>query len=174
MVTTKDLLLRQGSGDDWQALYQNLWSREEAFRYLFSRSSSDEEAGKKRTEAYAQMHQEVETEFFVCERRTNRAIGIAGIKERKSGYWTITDIAIGPDFHGRGYGRQILEALLDLAFREYGAAEVAYECFTQNSASKKLALSCGFVYSHSEEAELLKNGEKVMLDHYMIRKQGNI
>lgn len=166
MIETKDLILRQGSADDWRDLYRNLWSREEVFRYLFSKRSPDKEAGRKRTTAYAQMHKEVKTEFFVCEKASGQAIGIAGIKELKLGCWTITDIAIGPDFQSKGYGKQIVTALLKLAF-ELGATEVAYDCFTQNTASKQLALSCGFTYSHSEEAELMKNGEKVILDYFI-------
>lgn len=166
-IETKDLILQQGFADDWQDLYCNLWSREEVFRYLFSKPSPNEEAGKSRTAAYAQMHGEAATEFFVCEKVSGQAIGIAGIKELKPGCWTITDIAIGPDFHGRGYGKQIVNALLNLAFGEYGAAEVAYDCFAQNTVSKQLALSCGFTYTYSQEAELLKNGEKVILDYFV-------
>lgn len=79
---------------------------------------------------------------------------------------TVTDIAIGPDFHGKGYGKQIVTALLNLAF-EHGATQVAYDCFAQNTVSKRLALSCGFAYTHSEEAEQMKNGEKVILDYYL-------
>lgn len=173
VIETKDLILRQGSTDDWQDLYHNLWSREEVFRYMFNKPSPDEEAGRKRTALYAQMHEEVKTEFFVCEKASGQAIGIAGIKELKPGCWTITDIAIGPDFHGKGYGKQIVTALLNQAF-EQGAAEVAYDCFTQNTVSKQLALSCGFDYSHSGEAELMKNGEKVILDYYNIRRLNHV
>ena len=34
----------------------------------------------------------------------------------------------------------------------------------------KRQLSCGFTYTHSEEAELTKDGEKVILDYYEVRK----
>lgn len=169
MIETKDLILRQGSADDWQDLYRNLWNREEVFRYMFKIPCPSEEHAAARTAAYAVMQEEVKTEFFVCEKASEQAIGIAGIKELKPGKWTITDIAIGPDFQSKGYGKQIVTALLNLAF-ELGATEVAYDCFTQNVASKRLALSCGFAYSYSEEAELMKNGEKVILDYYIIRK----
>ena len=129
---------------------------------------SEEHAAAK-TGAYAVMHEAIKTEFFVCEKGFGQVIGIAGVKELKPGKWTITDIAIGPVFQGKGYGKQIVTALLNLAF-EHGATEVAYDCFTQNTASKQLALSCDFTYSHSEEAELMKNGEKVILDYFEVRK----
>ena len=166
MIETKDLILRKGSADDWRDLYRNLWSREEVFRHMFNKPCSGEEAGRKRTILYAQMHEEAKTEFFVWEKVSCQVIGIAGIKELKPGKWTVTDVAIGPDFQGKGYGKQIVAALVNLAF-EMGATEVAYDCFSQNTASKQLALSCGFTYSHSEQAELMKNGEKVILDYYM-------
>ena len=166
MIETKDLILRQGSADDWQDLFRNLWSREEVFQYMFKKACPSEEHAAARTAAYAVMHEEVKTEFFVIEKASWQAIGIAGIKELKPAKWTITDIAIGPDFQGKGYGKQIVTALLNLAF-ELGATEVAYDCFTQNTASKQLALSCGFTYSHSQEAELMKNDEKVILDYYI-------
>ena len=166
MLETQDLILRQGSAEDWRELYHNLWSREEVFRYMFKKPCPSEEHAAARTAAYAVMHEEVQTEFFVCEKALGQAIGIAGIKEMKPGKWTITDIALGPDFQGKGYGKQIVTALLKLDF-ELGATEVAYDCFTQNAASKQLALSCGFTYSHSEEAELMKNGKIVILDYFI-------
>jgi len=169
MIETKNLILRRGSADDWQDLYRNLWSCAEVFRYMFKNPCPSEEHAMARTGAYAVMHEEVKTEFFVCEKASGQAIGIAGIKELKPGKWTVTDIAIGSDFQSKGYGKQIVTALLKLAF-ELGATEIAYDCFTQNTASKQLALSCGFTYTHSEEAELMKNGETVVLDYYLIRK----
>ncbi len=166
MIETIDLILKQGSIEDWHDLYRNLWSRDEVFRYMFTKASPTEEHTRKKTAAYVEMHQEVKTEFFVYDKLTTQAIGIAGIKKIEPDIYTVTDIAICPDFSGKGYGKQILNALLSLAFDEFGANAVHYDCFTQNEVSKRLALSCGFSYTHSEEAELLKNGEKVILDFY--------
>lgn len=170
MIETKDLILKQGSADDWQDLYRNLWSNGEVFRYMFSKPSPTEEHAMKKTAAYAEMHKEVKTEFFVYDKTTEQAIGIAGLKEMQPSVYTVTDIAICPDFHGKSYGKQILNALLSLAFGELCATEVHYDCFEQNKVSKRLALSCGFAYTHSEEAELMKDGEKVILDYYSKRK----
>lgn len=170
MLETKDLILHEGSADDWQDLYKKLWSRPEVFTYMFSKPCADEQTAKKKTEAYAEMHKEVKTEFFVYDKSTTQAIGIAGIKEMSHGLFTVTDIAISPDFQGKGYGKQIVNALVNLAFIQYNASEVLYDCFAENTASKALALACGFVYSHSAEAELKKNGKTVVLDYYHINK----
>ncbi len=166
MIETNDLILRHGSVDDWQDLYRNLWSRGEVFRYMFTKPSPNEEQAMKKTAAYAEMHKEVKTEFFVYDKVTKQAIGIAGLKEIQPSVYTVTDIALCPEFHGNGYGKQILTAFSLLAFDELGASELHYDCFKQNEVSKRLALSCGFIYTHSEEAELTKDGEKVILDYY--------
>lgn len=170
MLETKDLILRQGKKEDWQELYQNLWSREEVFHYLFSKASSNEEAARVKTAAYAEMHQSVPTEFFVYEKASGQAMGIAGTKELSAGKFTVTDIAIGPDFSGRGYGKQVLNALSQLAFEKYGAEVLQYSCFAENQRSRNLALSCGFLYSHSEKAELTKDGKAVVLDQFYKKK----
>ena len=47
MIETKDLILRQGSADDWRDLYRNLWSHAEVFRYMFKNPCpSEEHAGQ--------------------------------------------------------------------------------------------------------------------------------
>lgn len=170
MLETEDLILKQGSADDWRDLYRNLWSRGEVFRYMFAKPSPTAEHAMKKTAAYVQMHKEVPTEFFVYDKSTGQAIGIAGLKEMQPGVFTVTDIALCPDFHGKGYGKQILTSFLSLAFDAMGATELHYSCFQQNVVSKRLARSCGFAYTHSEEAELTKDGGKVILDCYEVRK----
>ena len=169
MIETADLLLRPGAPGDGPALYANLWRHAPVFQYLFSRPSPDGAFGCQRTAAYAEMHREVPTEFFVCEKATGQPFGIAGVKPLSPERWTITDVAIGPAFQRKGYGEQIVRALVDLAFSR-GAEEVAYDCFEENEASKRLALRCGFAYDHAETAELQKNGRPVTLAHYVIRQ----
>ena len=170
MLETADLILRPGTPDDGPALYANLWRHASVFQYLFSRPSPDEAAGWQRTAAYAGMHREVPTEFFVCEKGTGQPIGIAGVKPLSPARWTITDVAIGPDFQGRGYGTQIIRALAELAF-SHGAEDIAYDCFAENAASQRLALRCGFRYDSTAPAELPKDGQPVTLEHYLLPKE---
>ena len=120
--------------------------------------------------AEAEMHKEVKTEFLVYDKATKQAIGIAGLKGMKPSVYTVTYIALCPDCHGKGYGKQILTAFISSAFDELGATELHYDCLKHNEISRYLALSCGFKYTHSEEAELTKDGEKVTVDYYEVRK----
>jgi len=167
MLETRDLILKSGSASDWEALFRNLWSQASVFQYMFTKPCLTEDAARRKTAAYAQMHGQVNTEFFVYEKTSGAAIGIAGIKELRPGVYTVTDIALGSDFSGRGYGKQILCVLIQLAFELLSASQLQYDCFRENEASRRLALSCGFRYSHSQEAELKKNGETVILDYYI-------
>lgn len=171
MPETADLILRAGTPQDGPAMYANLWRHPEVFRFLFSRPSPDEAAGLQRTAAYAGMHREVPTEFFVQEMATGQPIGIAGVKLLSPARWTITDVSIGPAFQGKGYGTQIIRALVDLAFSR-GAQDIAYECFAENEASRRLAQSCGFCFDHFTPAELPRNGQPVTLAHYLLCREG--
>ncbi len=170
MLETRQLVLHSGSPDDWQELHKNLWSRPEVFEYMFCRACTSEDESKAKTGAYAAMHKEVKTEFFVYEKSSGQPIGIAGIKKMADGVYTVTDIAIGSNFWERGYGKEILHALIELAFDKLGAKVLRYECFKENTASRCLACSCGFRCIRTAKAELNKNGREVLLEHFEIRK----
>lgn len=167
MQETKDLILKSGEPSDWASLYECFWSKAEAFTYLFQKPCPTPEAAQKKAAAYAAMHREVPTEFFVYEKGSGRAIGIAGLKVLSPDLYTITDIAMGPAFWHRGYGRQILLALTRLGFA-LGAEKILFNCFQENAASRNLALSCGYRYFKTEEAELKKNGETIWMDYFEI------
>ena len=55
------------------------------------------------------------------------------------------------EFSRRGYGTQILKTLLDYLKNELKAKKFIWSCFSENIASKRLALKFGFVYTHSEK-----------------------
>ena len=61
-----------------------------------------------------------------------------------------TGVCIGPDFWGRGYGSQLLRALIDLA-REQGAERFIYSAWEENTASRGLAEKFGFIQYGAEE-----------------------
>lgn len=165
MIETENLLLKSGSKEDWADLYEHFWSHDEAFAGLFQKPCQTPKAAQKKAAAYAAMHREVPTEFFVYEKSSGKAIGVAGLKPLEAALFTVTDIAIGPDFWGKGYGKQILLALTTLA-ADLGAHRVLYNCFQQNIPSRRLAQSCGYRYFKTEKAELTKNGENVLLDYF--------
>lgn len=165
MIETENLILRSGSPEDWKSLYPLFWSKPEVFTYLFQKPCLTPESARKKTADYVQMHSQVPTEFFVYEKSTGDAIGISGIKAYSPTLYTVTDIALGPDYYHRGYGRQILQALTCLAM-ELGAERILYDCFQENLPSRRLVNACGYRYFKTEEAELKKDGKTVWLDYF--------
>ena len=81
-----------------------------------------------------------------------------------------TGIAIGPDFVRKGYGRQVLMALVKQAFDELGAEKFIASCRSHNNASRQLQLACGFTYSHSENRIDPRDETDYVLEFYELRK----
>lgn len=168
MLETRDLILKIGAFEDWEDMYQNLWRHEECARYMLWSPIQTEEAAKRRMTATLEFQKSKNFEFLVYEKKNNQAIGFAGMEEVEHGVYEDTGIAIGPEFWGRGYGKQIVNALMKHAFEELGAARFVYSCRSQNGASKRLALACGFSWARKEERVDKRNGEPYVLEYYEI------
>lgn len=166
MPETRDLILRKAVLDDWQDMYRNIWSRPESAEYMVwsvTCSEDDAVARMERTIAFQASH---DYHWTVVEKASGQAIGWAGMEMLEPGVWGETGVAIGPDFTGRGYGKQILNALTDYARDRLGATRFVACCNSRNLASKRLQLSCGFFYTHSEEVTHPRDQVPYTLDYY--------
>lgn len=164
MLETKDLIIKKGEQKDWRDMYYNLWRHSESARYMLWKVTTSEEDAKARMErtiAYEAAH---DYEWLVYEKQSGQAIGFAGLEQLEEEVCGETGIAIGPEFTGKGYGKQILNALTDFARDELGAKKFKYSCRAKNIASCNLRKSCGFQYSHSEERVDYRNGEMYTLE----------
>ena len=165
-METRDLLLRKGVLADASALYRNVWSRPEAARYMFWPLTTDPKeapARMARTVAFQAEHDV----FTVCEKQTGEAVGWAGLAERSPGVWEETGICLGPDFWGRGWGRQILTLLLSLAAQR-GGREFWYSTRPENGASRALARSCGLSYVRTDRVSDPETGEIRVLERWTV------
>ena len=162
MLETKDLILKKAVFEDWPDIYRNLWRHAESARYMLWSVTESEEAARdrmRRTLAYEQLH---EYALFVYEKLSGKAIGFAGMRELEPGVWEESGVALGPDYVGRGYGGQILDALTQRAF-SLGAREFQASCREQNERSHRLILSRGFRPTGSELCVDDRNGEEYTL-----------
>jgi ribosomal protein S18 acetylase RimI-like enzyme len=57
--------------------------------------------------------------------------------------WHVTGLAVDPDFEGRGAGRALVEALIDLA-RERGGRRITLRVFAPNERARRLYERVGF------------------------------
>lgn len=166
MIETKDLILDKPKFDDWKSIYKNLWSQDESAKYMLWRTTkSDEEAIIRIEKSIAYMDRQPES-YFIYEKSSQEAIGFAGMVQIADNTYEDTGIALGPKFVRKGYGKQILIALIEQASKRYGATEFICSCRNANIASAKLQLSCGFMYTYSEERKDPHSGENYILDFY--------
>ena len=166
MPETKDLILRKAVMDDWQDMLRNIWSQPESAKYMVWNVTSTEEAAiarMERTIAYQAAH---EYHWTVVEKASGQAIGWAGMEPLSSGVWGETGIAIGPNFTGKGYGKQILNFLTDYARDELGANRFVAACRRENIISRRMQLSCGFSFTYSEEVIHPRDQISYTLDYY--------
>ena len=166
MPETKDLILRKAVMEDWQAMYRNIWRHPESAKFMVWNVTESEEAAisrMARTLAFQAAH---DHHWTVIEKASNQGIGWAGMAEQAPGIWGETGIALGPDFTGKGYGKQILNCLTDYARDQLGAKKFVASCRRENLISKRLQLSCGFTYTHSEQVLHPRDQILYILDHY--------
>ena len=169
-IETEHLILRKAESRDLDLIWSRVWRDERlAATMLWTPTLTREEAEDRlaRTMAY----QADNDAFFVCLKETDEPIGFGGMREVEPGVWDETGLCIAKDWQGRGYGKEMLRALLDLAFRHLGGQRFLYSCFHGNEASAALCESCGFVYTHSSEDVRQRDGYVYLCDHYELTRE---
>ena len=87
------------------------------------------------------------------------------MEEISPGVFEDCGIALGPEYVGRGYGKQILSALMALA-KSLGGTEFVCSNRSQNDPSRRMQLACGLTYTHSEERTDPRTGEPYCLEFH--------
>lgn len=171
MLETKDLILRKAVLEDWRDMYENVWSRKETARYMLWDVTDSETAAKDRMERTIAYQKNNPAAFTVYEKKSGRAIGFAGMKEIEPGVFEDTGVALGPEYVGTGYGKQILTALVETVFGEWNGQKMICSCRSENEASRRLQLSCGFAFSHTEHRVDPRSGDAYVLEFYERRRK---
>lgn len=143
MLETKDLILDKAKYTDYEKMYQNVWSREEIAKYTIWNVTKTIEEAKNRILKTIEF-QKTHNMFFVYEKVSMEPIGFAGIEVLDSNVCEEAGICLGPDYVGKGFGRQILKCLIEYAIKEFNAKEFIYTAREDNLASNNLAKSLGF------------------------------
>lgn len=157
ILETKDLKLEKAKYEDWKDMYRNVWSHSETAKYMEWSVTTNEEDAKlriKRTITFEETHDT----YLVYEKKSGVAIGFAGVEKMDAETYQEAGIALGPEYVGKGYGKQILELLLAYC-KSMGGKEFYYYSRAENKASRRLALACGFELWNSENRIDSRNGE---------------
>lgn len=165
MPETKDLILKHPDIADYRDMFRNIWSRPESARYMLWNISLTEEEAMSRMERTIAF-QRGKPLWTVYEKKSGMAIGFAGIEQISDTICAEYGIAIGPDFTGQGYGKQILRCLMDYAKEYCHAEEFRACCRRENLASRGMILHWGFTFTFSEILTDPRDGSEYILDHY--------
>lgn len=161
----EDIVLKKAKFDDWESMYNNLWKHPESAKYMYwSPTESEGEAKDRmiRTITYEKIWKYA---LLIYLKETGEAIGFAGMKDLEDGTFEETGVAIGPAFIRKGYGRQVLNLLLDEAQR-MGAVKFIASNRDCNIASRELQRVCGFSFERlSEEFIDPRTGDKYFLEY---------
>ncbi|MCQ2550559.1 MAG: GNAT family N-acetyltransferase [Lachnospiraceae bacterium] len=162
-LETKSLVLKKAKEEDWEEIYKNLWSHKESAKYMLWDVTTSETEAINRIRRTVDFQKVNKYAFFVYEKNTNIPIGFAGMKEIEPGVYEDIGIALGPDYTRKGYGIEILNALVEEA-KSCGGHKFVASCRKQNIASHQLQMRCGFHFVSEETRIDPRTGESYLLE----------
>lgn len=167
MIETRDLVLNKAKFSDWKDMYNHVWSQAESAKYMEWRITQNESEARIRIQKTIVFQKNHDT-YLVYEKASGQAIGFAGIERTAPGVYQETGICLGPDYVSKGFGKQILQALIQYCKREFGAREFFYTTREENTASNRLAESLGFTRASWESKVDNRDGHSYNLLRYRL------
>ena len=169
-IVGKRICLRKAKISDETSVYSNIWSDEDLLRYtVWMKSSSLEEAKDRllRNIAYQQKNPYV---YFVTEKDSDEVIGFGGIMENGPKIYGEAGLCIAKKWQGKGYGKELLEILLDLAFVKLGAESFLYTVYKDNIVSKNLCFHYPFRFLEYKEVPNIDNRNLGQMEVYCLNR----
>ncbi|MDE7326080.1 MAG: GNAT family N-acetyltransferase, partial [Lachnospiraceae bacterium] len=167
MIETESLILDKAKFSDWTEMYHNVWSQPESARYMEWTVTTSEEAAKIRIVKMIAFQKEHDT-YLVYEKSSNKAIGFAGVEKIEPYIYQEAGICLGPNYIGKGFGRQILQGLIQYCKEQFGAKEFIYSARDENIASNRLVKSFSFLLISSAAKIDRKDGHRYHLLRYSL------
>jgi len=167
---TEHLILRKAKPEDTEYILKNVWSDESIPKYMLWKPACTKEEAEDRMKR-TMNYQKSAMAYFVCLKETDEPIGFCGIKEVSPGVYEDSGICIASKYQRHGYGKEIVNVLLYIAFNLFGGKEFIYSCWKENIPSASLAKSLGFKYTHSLDEVREWDGMKYTVDYFSITEQ---
>ncbi len=168
MIETESLILDKAKFSDWKEMYCNVWSQPESAKYMAWNITAGEEDAKIRILKTIEFQKEHDS-YLVYEKSSGKAIGFAGVEKIEPYIYQEAGICLGPDYVGKGFGKQILQGLIQYCKEEFGAKEFVYSTREENTASHQLAKSLGFTEISSVRKTDGKDGHRYYLLQYSLK-----
>ena len=168
-LESKNIVLRKAKLSDYKSMLENVWSDEEVYNLmLFTPTKTEEEAIERCNKSI--LYQKTNYAYFITLKDTDEAIGFCAIKEYEPNRYKECGIGIGTKYQGKGFGKEVLELLLDLAFNKLHCEFFQYGYFEDNVKSKALANHYGFKFYSKEEIVRPWDNEKRIVDLCLLSK----
>ena len=164
-IESKDLILDKAKLEDLNDIFNNFWSQKDTAQYMLWKPCESLLEAKGSLEKII-CFQKDKLAYFVYDKNTRQAIGIAGMQEIKPGVFEDCGIGIGNKYVGRGLGKQLLMTLINYCKNELKAKKIICSCFTENVPSAKMQKACGFKYTHSEKHIRKWDNKEYIADYY--------
>lgn len=168
MIETESLILDKAKFLDWKEMYHNVWSQPESARYMDWNITTSEEAAKIRIMKTIAFQKEHDT-YLVYEKSSGKAIGFAGVEKLEPHIYQEAGICLGSNYIGKGFGKQILQGLIQYCREQFGAKEFIYATRDENIASNRLAKSYAFSLVSSTTKIDSKDGHPYNLLRYKLK-----
>ena len=166
----RHIVLRKATEDDYRSMLKHVWGNEAVYSsMLFQPTHTEDEALERCRRSMA--FQKENFAYFVALKDTDEAIGMCAIRENEPGHFEEAGIGVGAAFWGRGYGKEVVALLLDLAFEKLGATDVRYGYFQDNYRSKRIAEHFGFKYDHTYELTRPWDGAVKTIDSCLLTRE---
>lgn len=166
----RHIRLRKAEEKDAGSMLKNVWSDEAVYRWMLYQPIFTQEDALERCRRSMQFQKD-HYAYFVARKDTDEAIGLCAIRENEKGHFEESGICIGAEYQGKGYGKEIVALLLELAFQGLGAADIRYGYFTDNEKSKKLAEFFGFRYDCTYELTRPWDGSLKRIDSCILTRE---
>ena len=164
------IILRKAKPNDYNSMLKNIWSDEEVYKWMLFKPTLTIDDAIDRTNRSIEFQKD-HYAYFVALKDTDEAIGYCGIKEYEKDKYEECGICIARQYQNKGYGKEILELLLDLAFNKLNGSTFRYGYFTNNIKSKKLANHFNFKYDSKEELIRPWDNKKFIVELCLLEKE---
>ncbi|MCR5279353.1 MAG: GNAT family N-acetyltransferase [Lachnospiraceae bacterium] len=169
-IEGKRIVLRKAREGDYKSMMENVWNDEKVYKWMLFTPTRTEEEAKERY-LMSIKFQSFHFAYYVALKENDEAIGQCGMRELSPGHFDECGIAIGRKYQGKGYGKEVVELLLELAFKDLGAVDFQYGYFQDNLRSKKVAEYFGFKYNHTEEMTRQWDNSVKLIDSCLLTRE---
>lgn len=164
-IETPDLVLRKARADDLEHIFNNVWKDPELSKMMLWKNTADRDEAVIRLDKTMD-YQAKTPAFFVCLKDTDEPIGFAGMKATAPGVYEDCGICIATAHQNKGYGKEVVKALVECAFKDLDAKRFIYGCWHENLPSAAVCRSLGFTYLHSCREIRQADGVEYDADYY--------